>query len=326
MGTLYENNDGSKSYLIKRKQIHTISRYSNLSEYAIDKALKENVYNNKQNWQKFLRLFFFSLGIGFSVSGIVLFFAYNWAGLNKFAKIGLIEGLIISTIIATQFSKVNIKIKDIILTGASILVGVLFAVYGQIYQTGANAYDFFLGWTVFITIWVLISNFAPLWLLYLILINTTLVLYSQQIANNWSEVFISTLLLLVNSIALIFTIYFGKERVPNWYIYTITLFSAAAANIGIIIGIYDNEQTYLLILIAIASCFFVLGVWHGLKVKSIFYLSVISFSVIIIFSTLIFKISNGALFLLLISLFIISSITFTIKLLYILQKTWLNGK
>ena len=166
---------------IQREDIHIISRHSNLTEHEVEKSLHEHAYSDKKMWQKFLQLFILSLGIGFTVSGIIFFFAYNWADLHKFVKIGIVEGLLIATILVMLITKTTDNIKNIILTGASVLVGVLFAVFGQIYQTGANAYDFFLGWTIFITLWVLISNFASLWLVYRVLINSTFVFYSQQV-------------------------------------------------------------------------------------------------------------------------------------------------
>ena len=180
---------------IEREDIQIITRHSNWSEKSIDNILKKNIYSDKDSWLKFLRLFFISLGVGFTTAGIIFFFAYNWADLHKFIKIGFIEGLIIISTLVILFSKISLDVKNILLTGTSILVGVLFAVFGQIYQTGANAYDFFLGWTMFITIWVFVSNYAPLWLVFITLINTTLILYSQQVAQDWSEVFVFTLLL-----------------------------------------------------------------------------------------------------------------------------------
>ena len=179
---------------IKREDIEIICRHSNWSEKSISKILKKKIYNDVKAWKKFLRLFFISLGVCFTTAGIIFFFAYNWADLHKFIKIGLIEVLIVITTLIILFAKIKLDIKNILLTGASILVGILIAVFGQIYQTGANAYDFFLGWSLFITLWVIISNFALLWLVYITLINTTLILYSQQVANDWSEVFVFTLL------------------------------------------------------------------------------------------------------------------------------------
>ena len=311
---------------MQREDIHIIGRHSNLTEKGIVKALKENVYNDKEMWQKFFQLFFISLGVGFTVSGIVFFFAYNWADLHKFVKIGLTEGVLIATSILVLLPKINGNIRNIILTGASVLVGVLFAVFGQIYQTGANAYDFFLAWTVFVTLWVLVSNFAPLWLLYLVLINTTFILYSQQVAKDWTEVFICTLLFSINVTVLISAIFWGKKKTPNWLLNTVALASVSYATIGVVIGIFDKYQVTFPILILITAIAFALGIWHGLKTKSGFYLSVIPFSLIIIVSALLIKISDGEMMFLLVSLFIIASVTLTIKNLIDIQKKWTNEK
>jgi uncharacterized membrane protein len=62
-------------------------------------------------------------------------------------------------------------------------VGVLLAVYGQTYQTGADAFELFTGWAVLILGWVLISEFAGLWLIWLILLNTGAILYWHQVGD-----------------------------------------------------------------------------------------------------------------------------------------------
>lgn len=309
---------------IQQEDIHIISRHSDLTEQGVDRVLKQYVYNDKESWHKFFRLFIISLGIGFTVAGIVFFFAYNWADLHKFVKIGLTQGVLIVTTIVALLPKINENIRNVILTGASVLVGVLFAVFGQIYQTGANAYDFFLAWTVFVTIWALVSKFSPLWLLYLVLINTTFVLYSHQVAKDWSEVFICSFLFTINVAVLISTIFFGKKKTPNWFLNTVALTSSIYATIGIVIGIFDKHQTTFTILILLTAIVFALGIWYGLKTKSGFYLSVIPFSLIIIVSALLIKISDGEMMFLLVSLFIIGSVTLTIKNLIDIQKKWAN--
>ena len=316
---------------IRREDIHIIGRHGNLTEKGIAKVLKDNVYNDKRAWHKFLRLLFISLGVGFSVSGIIFFFAYNWEDLHKFAKIGLAEGLVIAATGLVLLPKININFRNIILSGASVLVGVLFAVYGQIYQTGANAYDFFLVWTIFITLWVIISNFAPLWLIYIILINTTFILYSQQVANDWSGVFIFASLFIINTVILIAAIAIHNYKkatiaVPNWFSNTIALACVCFATIGIIIGIFNDYQLAFPLLILITAILFALGICYGLITKSLFYLSVIPFSLIIIVSALLIKISNGEMMFLSVSLFIIIAVTFTIKNLIHIQKKWKNEK
>ena len=313
---------------IEREDIQIITRHSNWSEKSIDNILKKNIYSDKESWHKFLRLCFISLGVGFTTAGIIFFFAYNWGDLHKFIKIGLIEGLIIISTLVILFSKISLDIKNILLTGTSILVGVLFAVFGQIYQTGANAYDFFLGWTMFITIWVFVSNYAPLWLVFITLINTTLILYSQQVAHDWSEVFVFTLLFIINILFLTSSLY-GKKineeiKVPIWFSNIIALGSVSFGTIGIVFGIFDENQTSFFILIIITSILYGIGIKYGLKVKSGFYLSIIPFSIIIIISAFLIKLSDDAGMFFFISLFVIGSVTFVIKNLIDLQKKWIN--
>jgi uncharacterized membrane protein len=71
----------------------------------------------------------------------------------------------------------------ILILSSSVLIGVLLAVYGQIYQTGADAFELFLGWALLISGWVLIMEFSALWLLWLVIINTGAILFWQQVGQ-----------------------------------------------------------------------------------------------------------------------------------------------
>ena len=306
---------------MNRDDIHIISRHSNWTEAGIEKTLKSEVYSSSQEWKKFLQLLFISLGVGFSVTGIIFFFAYNWADLHKFAKIGMVEALIVLSASLVLFSKLNVNIKNILLTATAVLVGVLFAVFGQIYQTGANAYDFFLGWTLFITLWVVFSNYPLLWLVYLVLIQTTLVLYAEQVASGWS-VFI------INTTALLGMEYLPRIisglKVPAWLSNLVALAAVSLSTIGITVGIFDNYEISLLVLILMAVLFYSSGIIYGLKAKKAFYLSIIPFSLIVIISALLVKISDDAIMFFTISLFIIASVTLLIASLMNIQKKWRN--
>lgn len=315
---------------IQREDIHILSRNSNITAFGVKSALKENINNDKESWQKFLGILFLTLGVGFTVAGIVFFFAYNWTDFDKFTKIGLVEGLIITTTILAVIPKINNNIKNTILSGASVLVGVLFAVFGQIYQTGANAYDFFLAWTLFVTLWVIISNFAPLRLLYLILVNTTFILYAQQVASDWSIVLVFTILFSFNTIILITLQLISTHKKtavkPIWFMNTLALAAIAFGTIGIIFGIFEKYSFAFPLLILIASIVFTLGIRFGLKTKSGFYLSVIPFSVVLIISSLLIEVLEGQLMFLLVCLFIIASVTFIIKNLINIQKRWTDER
>jgi uncharacterized membrane protein len=297
-----------------------------LSQVTIDKLLRENIYHGRQAWQQFLRLLFIALGVGFTVAGIVFFFAYNWADLHKFVKIGLTAGLIVATTILSLLPRFNGMIRNSILTGSAILVGVLFAVFGQIYQTGANAYDFFLAWTVFITLWVLVAGFAPLWLIYLVLINTTVTLYSEQVAQDWRDVDLYTILFFLNSLALLISHSLSHlkkiKAVPSWFRNTVALAAVAFATFGIIIVIYSNYNSHNYLLVLGTLALYTLGIRHGITTKSIFYLSIIPFSVIVMITAQLLDVSTTEGMLFFVSLFIITSVTILIKTLIELQKKW----
>ncbi|HTE26640.1 DUF2157 domain-containing protein [Flavitalea sp.] len=311
---------------IERDDIYVISRHSDLRKSEIHALLQQHVYTNAASWKKFLRIFFMALGVGFLVAGIIMFFAYNWDSLGKFSKIGLIEILIVITVSLVLLTKLKQDIKNICLTGASVLVGVLFAVFGQIYQTGANAYDFFLGWTISITLWVFVAGFGPLWLIYLLLINTTVVLYSEQVAGNWSTAFVYTLIFAINLFALVIFVLLSESRrllkMPSWFVKTLALATVACTTIGITAGIFGGPDPafYVLILLTIIS--YGAGILYSLKKKRAFFLSIIPFSLVIIISDLLLNLGSDASMFFITFLFVIISVTLIIRNLISLQKKW----
>lgn len=307
---------------IQREDIHLIARNSDIPADETHQLLKTHVYTNSLDWKKFLQLFSLSAGTGFVVFGIVFFFAYNWADLHKFVKLGLIAALLLTATTIALLPTVKALIQKIALTFAVAFIGVLFAVYGQIYQTGANAYDFFLAWTIFATLWVVVGNFSPLWLIYLVLLNTSLVLYAEQVAENWSEILVYTLLAVLNALFYIIATRFFKEKTPIWLLHTVGLAIAFCATIGVIIGVFESFKIEFLFILLIAASLFGGGIWYGLTSKSSYLLAIIPFCIIAICSALMFKISNHELMFFAVSLFVIGSVTFTIKNLFNLQKKW----
>ncbi len=77
------------------------------------------------------------------------------------------------------------------------------------------------------------------------------------------------------------------------------------------------------VLVVITAAVFSIGIWHGLKTKSSFYLSAIPFSVIVIVSAWIMKISENYMFLLS-GLLVVVGVTLTIRNLIYFQKQWKN--
>ena len=317
-----------------RDDIYNINRHSNLSAGNIQKLLDDNVYSSPDNWKKFLRLFLFTLGVGFSAAGIIFFFAYNWDNIQKFAKLGIIEGLIVILTVIVIIPKMNNLVRNIILSTAAVMVGVLFAVFGQIYQTGADAYDFFMGWTIFITLWVVISNFPPLWLIFIALLNTTLVLYNVQVSQNWSEMLIYLLLIIINTLFISgFSIakkYNENIQSPGWFIKVIGIFVALVATIGITRGIemsfHDKFEMDFIWLIILTIIIYTIGIINGYRQKRIFEMSIIPVSLLIIIASyLVNQLQSFGIFLFN-TFIIVVFVTFLIRFLIKLQWKWSNEK
>ena len=311
---------------ITREDIHLISKHSIWKTDLVQSELSENIYSNSEAWSKFLRLLLISLGVGFTTAGILFFFAYNWNDLHKFVKIGMMEGLVVVSTLLVLFSRFSLLIKNILLMGTVLLVGVLFAVFGQVYQTGANAYDFFLGWTFAVTLWVVISNFPPLWLFFLVLINTTFILYTDQVVQGWSEVFVSLLLVIINTfflaVSLFISHYKDTYKIPSWFLKTIVLAIVIFGTFGIVIGLFESFNTTFGALLLLVTILFTGGTYYGYTFKNGFYLSVIPFGIIVICAALLIKISDDASMFLMVSLFVIGSVTLVIKNLIDLHKKW----
>lgn len=151
-----------------------------LNEEAYQAAVK--ILHPEPDWYPWARRMLLFFGASLILAGIIFFFAYNWADMNKFLKFGLLEGGIICCVAGVWWRGMANLSGKIILLSAAVLTGVLLAVFGQTYQTGADAYQLFFGWAVLILGWVFISEFAPLWFIWLVLLNTGLVLFWEQAA------------------------------------------------------------------------------------------------------------------------------------------------
>ena len=311
---------------ITRKELEIISRNSNLTEKEISQILEKDFYTEKNTWDVFLKYFFLSIGVAFLTAGVVFFFAYNWADLNKFVKIGIMEALLVIVTGIILFTKTNLLFKNILLTTASFLVGVLFAVFGQIYQTGANAYDFFLGWTVFITLWAVISNFAPLWLLYIILINTTFGLYTSQIATSLDEMQVGTSLFLINTfiyaLFLILQSKWSTFKVEKWFLRILELGILTITTTTISVGIFSKEKPYFYVLLVLTGILYTIGIVLGYRKQNLFYLGIIPVSILILICSFLLEISSDTGMFFVLSAFVVGSTTLLILNLIKLQKRW----
>ncbi|MCH9022712.1 MAG: DUF2157 domain-containing protein [Planctomycetes bacterium] len=146
---------------------------------------------------------------GLALAFAVMFFvAYNWNDIGRFAKFAMVELFIVLAIIAywkLGEQKVSGKVSLLI---ATVLLGVLLALYHQIYQTGADPWQLFFNWALLMLPWALIGRFPTIWIVWIVLINLSIVLYHQTFRSVFWFMFGSDagmlwLLFFFNTLALI---------------------------------------------------------------------------------------------------------------------------
>ncbi|MGL1930388.1 MAG: DUF2157 domain-containing protein [Desulfotalea sp.] len=138
-----------------------------------------------KSWRIFLDQLLLWLG-GLALAFAVMFFvAYNWEDIGRFAKFSIVEGVIILAVAAycklgedTTASKVSLLV-------ATICLGVLLALCGQTYQTGADPWQLFFYWALLMLPWAIIGRFPAIWIVWIVLINTSLFLYFQTFRSSF---------------------------------------------------------------------------------------------------------------------------------------------
>lgn len=138
-------------------------------------------------WARFLRLLLLVVGATLLLAGVVFFFAWNWADLHRFAKLGLVAGGISAGVVAGLGLGLDRLTGQISLSASALLVGVLFAVFGQIYQTGADAWQLFALWSALIVPWVVGGRFGPLLLGWVLLVAVSYGLFLDQVLEHTSD-------------------------------------------------------------------------------------------------------------------------------------------
>ncbi|MCZ6805091.1 MAG: DUF2157 domain-containing protein [Proteobacteria bacterium] len=158
------------------------------------------------NWRQFIDRLLLWLATMLIGAGVVYFFAYNWNAMGRFSKFGLIELIIVLSLSIIWRIGIERTSGKSALTGAALSVGVLLALIGQTYQTGADTYELFTAWALMILPWVVIGRFATLWTFWLVLVNTAFILYFRTFGGFFGILFSSMELLwvlfIVNTIAL----------------------------------------------------------------------------------------------------------------------------
>lgn len=172
-----------------------------------------------RTWYRFFTRFTAITSATALVLALIFFIAYNWMHMGKMGKFGLVEGVLTLSILGyalLAYRGIYPFAQQLLLLMASVITGGLLALVGQVYQTGADSWQLFFAWAVFIIPWVLIARLPALWLLWLGLINLSFMLYSAAggfwFANaTYSNLLYLTIITAINSLALILALKFADK-------------------------------------------------------------------------------------------------------------------
>jgi uncharacterized membrane protein len=164
--------------------VHELAAALSLDESAYRRAVElARLCPERADWLRYLDRFLTAVGALFITAGIAAFFAWNWADLHHMAKFALIQTGIVASVLLAWRLRLDSTAGRASLFAAAFLVGILFAVFGQVYQTGADPYGLFMTWAILILPWALVGRQSGLWLLFLVLLDLTLIMYWTQVLH-----------------------------------------------------------------------------------------------------------------------------------------------
>ncbi|SEP66923.1 DUF2157 domain-containing protein [Neolewinella agarilytica] len=315
----------------KAKLIRFLAERKMLDEPALSGELESHVYADLPAWKDFLRLLLLSLGLGFLACGILFFLAYNWADMPKAAKILLATAGVVVPVLLSLSSRFTPLVSNGLMTTGAFMVGGLFAVLGQIYQTGADAYDLFLAWWVFTLLWAIVVDFDWLWLLSLVLLNTTIGLYAEQVAFNWSSGTVWLILLLVNLSAFLGFSYFGEKARKKTYSRTFLLILALGVSImavnGFLMELFEPEESWVgSLLLLLVPVLLAASAYLAFCRKELAYLAITAISLITISTAAIFNAVEDTEGFFLASAWVLGTTVFSSFQLNKLRKDWYHDE
>lgn len=173
-----------------RKQIIKLIEQGYIPEqYSIEALKVTKVLPDGLAWKSFIDQVLLWLSSLALASAGMFFIAYNWDAIGRFTKFATLEVFIVLAVFAYCKQGMQSIAAKVSLLMATILLGVLLALYGQTYQTGADPWQLFFTWALMMLPWAIIGQFFVLWLVWVVLINLSIVLYHQAFAGIFGFMF-----------------------------------------------------------------------------------------------------------------------------------------
>ena len=121
------------------------------------------------------------IAVGHILSGIIFFFAFNWNDLNGMTKFTIVGGGIVTCLMAWIFVKLDSPAGHAFGIASTVLVGVMYAVLGQVYQTPAMIHTPFVFWAILTFPFAMASRNLAHWTVWFVILIVAIMTYS----NSW---------------------------------------------------------------------------------------------------------------------------------------------
>jgi uncharacterized membrane protein len=236
----------------KRGRITELIEQGVIPEEKIGEALKAvGAIPSARAWRKFIDQSLLWLGGLFLAAAVLFFIAFNWQDLGRFAKFALVEGLLALAIVVYCRYDARAMAGKVALLGATILLGVLLALYGQTYQTGVDPWQLFFAWALMMLPWAFIGRLPALWIVWLALLNISLILYHRLFQGPFwifdaSGAMICWQVFILNTLALAVweLLSFKRHRMsPRWPVRLLAMGGGFPITLLVLRAILDHHGT-----------------------------------------------------------------------------------
>ncbi len=165
-------------------EIETLYRDGKIPRAALQFLLMK--YAPRNLWGRWADRVSLVVGVALLLAGVIFFFAFNWKDMPGWQKLGLINLGLVTCAACAIWRGLDHPAGQSFGVGASIFVGAFMAVFGQIYQTGADAFQLFMMWSILIFPWVVLSKSLAHWTLWtLIVVIFLYAIWVQQVGDGF---------------------------------------------------------------------------------------------------------------------------------------------
>ena len=140
-----------------------------------------------------IKKFFLLFSVVFLIAGVTSFIAYNWENMSNIEKLAVPSVLIVVGLVAYLFLEKEIY-KNLAIFFSSFMIGTLFAVYGQVYQTGADVWILFRNWAIFLIIPMVATGYYSVMTLFSIIVAIATSFYLDLYLSGAIIPFLSSLI------------------------------------------------------------------------------------------------------------------------------------